>query len=221
MAHRTKKVTLTGLTPLIMHKDGMDFEGLIKSWRMNPANKDLQVKGDDRSPAWTWIGSVYHDGKMVGIPSDNIMTVLREGGSKVSTGKRQGTFKRQSQTGIIVMEPLWPVTTAEGNQIEIADINVMLEETDFDKQMEVARKLGISLFVKRAKLATSKNVRVRPMFAAGWKISGTVSITDNSITDSVFSDILMMAGDLSGLCDWRPSSPKSPGPYGRFTAVVK
>jgi hypothetical protein len=30
-----------------------------------------------------------------------------------------------------------------------------------------------------------------------------------------------IAGQYAGILDWRPSSPKSPGPYGKYSARLK
>jgi len=217
---RTKKVVFTGVTPLIMHRGNITFQDLLKSWQKNPVNKNESVKGDDRTPAWAWIGSCYHDGQVLGIPSDNLMAVLRGGGTLVSTGKGSKSYKKQSQSGLIVMEPFWPLTTAEGKKVPWAAIEALKQEKDFEKHCIEAKKLGAELFVKRVSLNTSKPIRVRPLFEAGWKIEGTISITDDSITDAAFSDILLMAGNLCGLGDWRPGAPKSPGPYGRFDVQI-
>ena len=95
------QVTITGDTPLLMHSDNLAFGEKIIAWRKEPANKELSQAGDDRSPAWTWISYLYHDGKEIGIPSDNLMTVLREGGAKVlSKGKE--SYKKQTQSGIMI-----------------------------------------------------------------------------------------------------------------------
>jgi hypothetical protein len=50
---------------------------------------------------------------------------------------------------------------------------------------------------------------------------GTVNVGDKQITTAVLTDILEAAGKYKGLGDWRPSSPKSPGPFGTFSATVK
>jgi len=63
-------------------------------------------------------------------------------------------------------------------------------------------------------------VRVRPRFD-NWSCGGTVTVFDDMITTDVLKNILTFAGTYAGLGDWRPSSPKSPGPFGKFTAEVK
>jgi hypothetical protein len=45
-------------------------------------------------------------------------------------------------------------------------------------------------------------------------------VFDDTITEAVLKNILIFAGAYSGIGDWRPSSPKSPGPYGKFTVEI-
>lgn len=219
---RTKKVEIVGLMPLIMHKNDVMSEAKIAAWRKNPENKAHSVKGDDRSPAWTWTSYVYHMGDRVGIPSDNLMTMLREGGAKVPLpkGNARETFKRVTQSGLLVTEPMWEIETAGGEVCSYDVFEGLVGEHDFERHMDVAARSGVDLFVKRVKVGQSYHVRVRPQWAAGWKIRGEITILDEQITDQAFSDILSMAGRYCGLCDWRPSSPKSPGPYGTFEVSI-
>jgi hypothetical protein len=42
--------------------------------------------------------------------------------------------------------------------------------------------------------------------------AGTLTEFDDTITATVLQNILTAAGRYCGICDWRPSSPKSPGP---------
>ncbi|MCX7934978.1 MAG: hypothetical protein N3A66_06935, partial [Planctomycetota bacterium] len=60
------RVRLTGLSPLLMHQDNLAFSEKVKQWQRDPANRELSMPGDDRSPAWTWLGYVYHDGRHIG-----------------------------------------------------------------------------------------------------------------------------------------------------------
>lgn len=83
---QTYKVTIRGETPLLMHHDNLKWVETMKLWELDPANKPISVKGDDRSPAWRWIGNLYVENGAVVIPADNLMTVLREGGARTPTG---------------------------------------------------------------------------------------------------------------------------------------
>lgn len=211
-------VKLNGMRDLLMHKDNVQHGERVKRWTKDPANKDISVAGDDRSPAWTWIGYLYEDSGKIVLDSDNLMTMLREGGAQVATGKGKKTFKAQSQSGIIVNEIGWPLIV-DGREINYEPIKSLLNENDFEKHQQLAEELGITLFIKRAKIGTSKHIRVRPRFS-NWQAAGTITVTDAMLTKSVLRDILTFAGARCGLCDWRPSS-KTPGQFGTFTAEIE
>lgn len=219
MEYRTYAVTLTGTMPLLMHGDNLDWREMLSQWRAHPDNKAKSVAGDDRSPAWSWIGGVYHDGEVLGIPSDNLMTVIREGGARVSVpGKRSLTYKRQSQSGIIVNELLWPIITPQGT-VSWSDVNALCDNPDFAVHKAFALAHGFELFQKSARVGQSKHIRVRAKFAK-WSASGSIMVFDDTITTNVLTAILTGAGRYAGLCDWRPAAPKSPGQFGTFTATI-
>jgi hypothetical protein len=211
-------ITMKGETPLLLHHDNLVWAETMKKWGTDPANTRGSVAGDDRSPAWRWIGNLYVDGGRVVIPADNLMTVLREGGAKCPTGKKGATFKRQTQSGLVVNEAAWPIEI-KGMQVSYDAIKALIENPDFAEHEGIVADLGFSLFVKRAKIGQAKHVRVRPRFDV-WAISGSITVFDEQITKDVLQNILTFAGTYAGLGDWRPSSPKSPGPFGKFTAEV-
>jgi len=214
-------IELEGTTPLLMHSDNLGFKEKISAWQKDPANKANSVAGDDRSPAWTWIGCLYHDGRNVGMASDNLMTMLREGGAKVLTGKGKETYKKQTQSGIMLDAQQFDLFV-QGERIAIDDVNVLKYEPDFKDHLELAEALGFELNVKRAKIGRSKHVRVRPMFR-NWVLSGTLTVIDTEmtgLTQKTLETILTYAGALCGLGDWRPSSPSS-GSFGKFLPAIK
>ena len=218
---KTYKVTLTGETPLLMHQDNIAWRETVKAWQVDPMNKGKSVAGDDRSPSWTWLGYLYAEMGRVVIPSDNLMTCIREGGTKVRTGKSTETYKKQMAGLVVVNEIGWPL------EPEI-DYNALREEVlsigdaDFIKQMEIAEKYGFELFSKPAKIAKGgKHIRVRPRFNR-WSCSGTLTVLDTEkITLSLLKTIFGIAGFECGIGDWRPSSPSKPGAYGKFVATLK
>jgi hypothetical protein len=215
----TYLIKLTGETPLLMHWDNIDWCEVMQKWGKDPANKKNSVAGDDRTPAFRWLGNLYHEAGRVVIPADNLMTVLREGGAKVPTGKKGATFKRQTQSGLLVNESAWRLTIG-GAEIDAAGlIKTLKNENDFEVHQAEVEKLGFTLFIKRARIGQAKHIRVRPRFDK-WECSGTISVLDDSINKDTLQTILTYAGVQCGLGDWRPSSPKSPGPFGRFAAEV-
>lgn len=218
---RTYQVTLTGKTPLLMHHDNIEWADHMEAWKNNPANKKGSKAGDDRSPAWRWIGCVYHDGTHLAIPAANIMKCLMEGGAMVPVpgGKNGKTFKAQTQSGMMSGAPFWKLTIG-GKLIDWEDIDALKDEESFAAHKESARDLGFNLMVKRAAVGPSKHVRVRPEFATGWQASGSIAVWDEQITDAVLRDVFEYAGQYKGIGDWRPGAPKKPGPYGTFEATI-
>jgi hypothetical protein len=219
---KTKRVKLTGISPLLMHGDLIIEAEEIKEWRKNPENKKHCVAGDDRSPAWTWCSYIYQNGSTIGIPSDNLMTMLREGASKVPLvgGKSNETFKKVSQSGLLIIDPMWELFNKDGVSVDYEVIKPLIGEMDFRRHVKVATDNGFNLHVKRAKVGMAKHIRVRAIWSAGWSIEGDIVVNDSRITNRVFKDILEQAGMYCGLCDWRPSSPRSPGPHGMFSVEV-
>ena len=217
---KTYHVTMIGKSPLLMHWDNIEGADALRAWREDPANKKLSVAGDDRSPAFTWMNALYNDGRFIHLPADNLARCLMEGGAQVPVpGAKNGkTFKSQSQSGMMPGESAWPLLI-DGQPIPMSDLLHLQHELDFSVHQEAAKALGFSLFVKRAKIGQSKHVRVRPRFDT-WSAQGTIVVWDEQITRQVLFDILKFGGMYKGLGDWRPGG-RTPGPYGRFEAIVE
>lgn len=212
-------ITLTGVNDLLLHKDNITWGERVKKWSKDPANKKASVAGDDRTPAWTWLGCCYSANGLVVIDADNIMSMLRDGGKKCPAPTGKGTMKAQTQSGIICAEIGWPLLVS-GRTIDYQSmLDGLANETDFESHEEAAKKAGFELFVKRAKIGKNKHVRVRPRFS-NWTASGHLMVTDPQITTEMLTNILTFAGAYCGLGDWRPGSP-TPGQFGTFTAEVK
>lgn len=216
----TYEFTMTGVSPLLMHFDNLEEAARIKAWQVDPKNKSVSIKGDDRSPAWTWITYAYRSGGKFVLPSDNIMTALRSAGAQkeIPGGKHGKTFKDATQYGIIPTATAFDVLIG-GKPVPTKKIDALWEDNDFAKHRAAAESLGFKLFVKRAKIGQAKHARVRPMFEA-WQVKGSVTVTEQAITETVLGDLFGIAGDRAGVCDWRPSS-KTPGSYGRFSATLE
>jgi len=213
------KVRLTGLTPLLMHWDNLDWSERLVEWRLDPENNKKSKAGDDRTPAWGWIGNMYHDGTQVAIPSENLMACFMRGAAhvKVPGGRGQKTFKAQAMSGMGIKTPFTPVLVNGGTPIALDGIYPLLtKEQDFRKHLKAVEALGFSLFVKRASIEGKKHVRVRPRFDT-WALVPEIEVWDEQITETALFDILGSSGKAAGLGDWRPGS-KTPGPFGRFRA---
>jgi hypothetical protein len=184
-------------------------------------NAAVSKAGDDRTPPYRWIGCLNYDDPDTGkvtIPSEYIMRCLMAGGAQVPTGKGRGTFKSQSQSGLISTEFHWEFLN-NGKPVLMKDIRKLEKLKAFKEHSDGAKDLGFSLFVKRVKIGASKHIRVRPRFEE-WKASGELTVVDDQISDKILTSILDISGRLKGLGDWRPSAPKAPGPFGTFIAKI-
>lgn len=218
---RFYEVTITGTQPLLMHHDDIDWADELEKWKLDKDNKKASKAGDDRSPAFRWLGCLYrNDAREVLLPTENIMRSMMEGASSVLVpgGKGGKTFKSQSQSGIMPREIGWRLFN-NGKPVPVIPMDELMQESAFSVHQEAVKKLGFSLFVKRARIGQSKHIRVRPRFES-WSATGQLAVTDEQITDGVLNDILEVAGKYKGLGDWRPSS-KTPGTYGMFTAKAR
>lgn len=216
---RRYNISITGTQPLLMHADSIEWSDQMDIWKASKDNKAVSKAGDDRSPAWRWLGAMYHDGQNLVMPMANLMRCLMEGGAMVPVpgGKSGKTFKSQSQSGIIGTAIHWPILIG-GEPVPVASLLKLNGEPDFAKHQKAALALGFKLFLKRAKIGASKHVRVRPQFDK-WGFVATVGISDDQITTDALTDIIEMGGKYKGLGDWRPGG-KTPGSYGMFQAKV-
>lgn len=218
MAFRQYIAKLTGITPLIMHWDNIDWADQISLMRTEIKQKDKAnfSAGDDRCPPDTWKGCLYNDEQFVTIPTDNLRKCLVKAGAKVSL-KNQETFKKAMASGV-VFDSTFAEFFINGKPLKIADCTNV--KGKFADQATNVKKLGFKLMVKRASVGAAKHVRVRPEFA-NWTATASFTITEDRITEDALKEIWTGAGLYVGLCDWRPDSPKSPGPYGKFSVELK
>lgn len=211
---------LTGITEMLMHYDDVLASDMLCKARdaVKRNNKAEFSAGDDRCPADTWKTYLYNDGDRVCIPYGNLQSCIISAGSKLTYNK-QTSFKKVLPGSVMFDEAFIEFRAANGKQLKLSEVNAV--SGTFAEQVEAVKKLGFSLDVRRAAVGTSKHVRVRPKFAPGWKMLGTLSVVDDRVTLQNLKDIFTMAGLYVGIGDWRPDSPKKPGTFGRFAADVK
>lgn len=211
------KFEIRGISPLLMHNNNILERDRIESVRKKMKGGKA---GDDRSPPESWKGYLYtsEDTGNVCIPSENLLACLLAGGVKVKVGGKE-TLKTHSQR--VAFDRLDYDLHVNGKPISKADADGI--DGEFGEHAVAARDLGFTLHVKPCTVGTSKHIRVRPMFR-NWSLSGEIEIEpeDSTILSlSSLRDLFTACGRLAGIGDWRPSSPKRPGQYGRFTAEVE
>ncbi|MBA2741475.1 MAG: hypothetical protein H0U46_05635 [Actinobacteria bacterium] len=206
---------ITGVTALLMHNHNIVERDRIESVRKRMKGGKA---GDDRSPAESWKGYLYFsEAGNVCIPAENLMACLLGGGVKVKVGGKE-TLKTHSQR--IMLDAQDYDLMVGGKLIHRDAIDAIKGE--FGDHATLARETGFRLHVKPASVGSSKHIRVRPMFSS-WSIAGGFEIAAddaNVLSKEPLRDLFSTCGRIIGLGDWRPSSPKKPGQYGRFMAEV-
>lgn len=206
---------LTGTMPMLMHHDDVEASDHLRLWRDAAENKNVTVRGDDRSPPWTWQTYLYSDGDQVTMPSANVWACLLKAGTKM-TLKGNKTFKEASQNGMFPSTEFYQFLH-DGKEVAIAPI-IAIKDEPFEVHKALVEKLGFRLWSKRAKVGQVKHVRTRPRFDV-WSVIGEFTAEAPELTFPVLQEMFRLAGQV-GLGDWRPGSPKSPGPYGMFAAKL-
>lgn len=245
---KTVRFVITGETALIMHQDNIDGQTKIARWRNRmervsqapTANTDApdvdpemqiltwKTRGDDRVPAWTWTTYLYHDGSHIALPSANIQSAICKAAGRIAdpNGRTKNKSLKNEAVSCVVFNDEFPQFTINGDKVPVGPF-LDLEEIDdgnrIDEHRTVCERYGFTIFIVRASIGGSKHVRVRPKFAAGtWAITGTLDLLDESkLSKKQLQDVFDVAGQVVGLGDWRPGSPKKPGPYGKFTCELK
>lgn len=203
-------VEIEGLSPLLMHHNNLMARDAIAA-----KGRKGGKAGDDRFPVDTWKSYLYEDGSQIVIPAENFLAALLKAGSGVSIGKMK-TLKSASQA-IFFDAPFVPLNVG-GGVVSKADVDAI--DGTFVDHCDLAKSLGFELHVKPCSVNGKSHVRVRPLFRH-WAASLTFETNDADLlaSETRLSDLWEGAG-RAGIGDWRPSSPKKPGPYGRFKATV-
>lgn len=218
----TFEFELTGRMPLIMHNDNIEGADEVAEWINDPRNAGKSKPGDDRTPPWKWMISLYSIGDQVMIPNDNLMACFKYGASRVRIDpKRPGSYEKLSQSGLLIHDAGIPLLVPD-RPLKVRDID-KLRELPFAEQSRRVQALGFRLYTKRVLVEKKRHIRVRPMFEH-WRAAGKVTIMDTeSIKPEALRQIGVAAGNEGGLMDRRPGVkwPKTPGPYGTFDFRIK
>jgi hypothetical protein len=201
------KVKLEGLTPLLMHRNPMlDEEDEVLSGGK---------KGDDRNPPGKWKSYLYVDNGRIVLPEANIRAALEKAGARISIGGKR-TLKQAAVAGIMFDDISLPLLV-DGKEIAASDIDGV--DGLFAEHVQLARALGFCLDVRPATIGQAKHVRVRPRFDK-WSCEGAFEIMFDELTEPRIHELFAIAGRIAGVGDYRPSSPRRPGPFGRFRSEV-
>jgi hypothetical protein len=204
----------------------VEWQDRVSAWIADGANKGISKPGDDRTPAWGWLGRLYYDGGLIVMPADNLNACFADAGRCIPLGK--GTYQRVVCAGMQVKEFYWPMMV-DGKTIKSQQFLDLIDKGDTKEDHQkrhcsLASKNGFDLWPKHAALGDGKGgvkkvIRVRPRFNK-WSLQGTIDVFDDRLTPDIVKQILTFAGTRVGLGDWRPSAPKKPGHYGLFDVEI-
>jgi len=208
-------------TPSLMHRDAFDDEEEVISGG---------VKGDDRHPADRWKSYLYIEGGRVVMPEANIKAALELAGAQIKA-KGRATLKRPIVAGLFFTEPFLPFLVGQA-ATDIGDISAVLKtyreitideinaiQGKFSEQVKQAAKIGITLDVRRVKIGPARHIRVRPRFDL-WGVRGEFETVLEELTPPRVTECFRLSGRIAGLMDYRPSSPKRAGSFGRYRTKI-
>jgi hypothetical protein len=186
-------VRIEGLTPMIQHN------GQIAS-PLNPYAKKLKEISSIRKKTDShfeemaeieWRSGLYWDDEIgVYVPAENLFAMLIKGAKRLKLGPYISAVTIDTPIGC-------PLITK--NAKDLVALN-----------KDPANRLQNLVTINRSKV-----LRTRPKFDV-WELEIPLEIDDTVITLDQVEQIIHLCGKMVGLSDWRPSSPQSPGIYGKF-----
>jgi hypothetical protein len=188
-------VTIEGIRPLLQHNGRLCNPLDEHTKKLKAASKQRNKSDDDHmhTARVEFEGSMYFDPKIGPfIPTDNLQAMVERGATRRKLGK---IFK--AHVGIDM-----PLSGAQGFAIAYKGPRTV--------DGLWADKDGGYVFMKGARVGTSRVMRTRVRFAAGWKCTFGVEVLDDGVSAEQLEQAIADAGIYEGIGDWRPR-------YGRFT----
>lgn len=188
MGFQKVQMTLTGVAPLLMHNGLMaDPANPLTRAMKEISAKRKKVDADFEALAnIEWRAGLYISGGKIVIPSNVLEATLTAASKKTRQGK-------QAQAGLFVESDC---------VLQFPDMDTPL--TELEKMP--AYRLSVGVRVQLARI-----IRTRPKFDV-WSITPTIVYDDQMFNRESVKTIAATAGDIIGMCDWRPK-------YGRFTVT--
>lgn len=205
---------IKGVTPLLMNSSNKRDKFRVKITKRTR---------DDRDTPDSWKRLLYADDTSVVMPSRVLMASLINAG-------RHLEYSGSNVKYISYAEPVRSSVTPKSNFFDFYIVNdksdvdtrvkidlhdIMRIEGPFEQQAKEVEKLGFNLYVKNVRVKGKSILRVRPKFDS-WLVSGQLDVDDKVISENLLTKLFTISGQHVGLGDWRPSSPKKPGPFGKF-----
>ena len=191
----TVQVSVMGETPLIFHQFGEKARKQIQDIESQAPNSKMRKPRDEKAIESEYRSSIYvtTDG-YIGFPARNI---------------KNGMVRAAKQVGInmVDIKPLFFVHSDDGELLYIKHNGKKLSAKTMDNcEMR-------SDMVRLSRGATT--MRYRAMVKE-WEIDMRITFESDLLTPETVVNLLQRAG-MGGIGEWRPTAPKNPGDFGRFT----
>jgi hypothetical protein len=196
-------LTLVGSSPLIMHSNYVLADPLspitkrIKQIQKNRSKTDEEI---EEAYKLEFQAGLYLDKGKVVIPADNLNAMIADAGAKVAgiTRNKAGAYVFAETADLIYTPP-------EPGEGTLADL------------LWASNSPGFRL-IRPVKLQGGKStvMRSRPIFNE-WAAKIELQVDDDCIDDGKVMELLVTAGKMIGLGDWRRSCRN--GRFGAFEVV--
>ncbi len=187
---KTIEVELTGITPLLMHSDryANPLDPDTQAHKKLTSNRKKTEENQVEIARSEYMGGMYHDEQSGPyIPTQNIRGALI-GGAKLDK------LGRQAARSVYVLDARVPLRYVGPRSREELWANPAFVDCR-------------SVVVSRARI-----MRYRPKFD-GWSLRISLQYNPEDLEEGQLLTALSKAGDLIGLCDYRPEKG---GTFGRF-----
>ncbi len=189
---KTIKVTIAGVTPLMMHNDRLanpmdEYARKLKEYTSKRAKTDEDYEAIAQIE---FMGGIYYtEAAGVHLPARNFRKCIEEGAklSKKGTAIKRGVFITEDTLALIYQGPKTP------------------------KELYRA---GVFVDTRTAGNNGSRIVRTRPIFMPPWGFVATLLYEPTQINEADLKACITNAGTFCGLGDYRPIP--SGGSFGKF-----
>ena len=185
----TVKVEIQGIAPLLQHKFPIpELSALSKGGKKSTGAIDYTQEWRDYFYA-TPEGHIYQ-------PAAHIEAAMAKSATNFKiAGKRGKTYKELFQSSVFVQP------------------DYILHGMDVPDGLDEFSSKPLYLDVRSVVVNRARVVRIRPAFGPGWKLAFEIQVLDNEIQPELLNDVLVYAGRMVGIGDFRPR-------FGRFLVVL-
>ena len=187
MAYKSLSLKITGVSPLVLHCGQLanPLNRWSKAVKVISSKRQKTDADFEEMARLEWFGSLYlYNGKPC-LPGEVLEAALVNGARKNKRGK-------QAQAGLMCPDN-YPI---------IYDGPTNLDELWQDENFRL---------VAGVKVGQARIMRTRPIFRQ-WACEFTVMYDPSLLNEGEIWDMVRLAGEVVGLCDWRPR-------FGRFSVA--